>query len=233
MLSIYSGNSPIKHNFNNKSDYIPVGTLDAAYIQNATGFDVQMINQTTSKQILNGHTYQIKTQYTLIIDQGQIKGIPTMKDSTVFTQIIENDVLPGTIKITEQEHKFHKLNTFIDYVINSQGETIGEKVVYKAYTEQVENKLKTYWLNDFMNYMQPETATTGSSDFGFGENIIQFKTKNTAETQMVLSKIDANYKTTSFGKNGEVFPTVESSYSNTNFTNPNLYIYLIIRSAED
>lgn len=232
MLSIYNGDSPIKHNFNNTTDYIPFGSLDASYIQSATGFDVKMLNKSTSKQIINDHTYQIKTQYTLIIDQGQIKGMPTMKDSTVYTQTIENDIISGTVKITEQKQKFYKLNTFIDFVIGTDGD-VEEKLVYSAYTQSIEDNTKTYWLEDFMSYMIPDSAFVITHDVGFGENTKWFITNNTAETQNVVSKIDANYKKTIFGQNGEVFPTVESRYLNTDFSNPDLRLNFVIRMSEE
>lgn len=229
---IYNGDSPIRHNFEDKSEYILIGTPDASFIQTATGFNTKMINKNITKKLLNNHTYQIKTQYTLIIDQGQIKGMPTMKDSTVFTQTIENDVLSGTIKITEQENKFYKLNTFIEFVMDSEGEIIGEKVVYKAYTEHMENYTKTYWLEDIMSYLQPETALSGFAD-AYGENIKIFKTNNTFETQRMVSKIDAKNKSYKYSQSGVLTSQSESNYVSTDYTNPNLYIYLIIRTSDD
>jgi hypothetical protein len=231
ILSIYNGDTPIKHNFNNTSDYIVFGSLDAAWIQTTTGFNTEIINKNTTKKMLNNQTYQIQTQYTLIIDQGIIKGSPTMKDSTIYIQTIENDIIAGTIKITEHEKKFYKLNTFIDFVPVAGSADFEERLVFKGYIEEIKDKTKTYWLKDFMSYLQPENAPGGSN--AFGENVKFFKTSNTDETQQVVSKIDANIKTYNYSQSGVLTSQSESNYVSTDYTNPNLYIYLIIRTAEE
>lgn len=230
MLSIYNGDSPIRHNFGDKLEYIPIGKEDAAWLQKATGFDAKMINKNTSKKLLNNHTYQIQTQYTLVIDQGIIKGSPTMKDSTIYTQTIENNIIDGTIKITEHEKKFYKLHTFIEFVTGADGD-IEERLVFNGYTESIDDKTKTYWLKDIMSYLQSETVFSGFADV-FGKNIKIFKTSNTAETRQMVSKIDANIKSYSYSKSGVLTSQSELNYVSTDYTNPNLYIYLIIRTAE-
>jgi len=49
MLSIYNGDSPIKHNFGDKLEYIPIGKEDAAWLQKTTGFDAKIINKTLQR----------------------------------------------------------------------------------------------------------------------------------------------------------------------------------------
>lgn len=230
MLTIYNGNTPMTHSFGDQQDYIMIGSPNADWLQKVTEFDVRMTDKNTSKQILNEHTLQIITQFALIIDQGQIKGMPTMKDSTSYTQIIDYDVIIGTMKITEQEQKFHKLHTFIEFTDGDNGD-VEERIVWLGYKDILEEKTKTYWLNNFMNYLQPESATKDFQEV-YGQNIKMFKTNNTAETQQVVTKIDANYKTTNFNQKGEVSSTVESTYSSTDFSNLNLKLNFIVRTAE-
>jgi len=181
--------------------------------------------------LLNNHTYQIQTQYTLVVDQGIIKGGPTMKDSTIYTQTIENNIIAGTIKITEHEKKFYKLHTCYTFEKGPDGDVV-EILQYKEYTYFIEDFTKTYWLKDIMSYIQSETAFSGFADV-YGKNIKIFKTSNTAETQQMVSKINANFKNYYYSKNGVLTSQSESNYVSTDYTNPNLTVYFIIRTADD
>ncbi len=231
MLDIYSGNSPMTHTFDNKTDYVSIGSPNAAFLQKVTGFNVTRTDNNTSKRIINDHTYQIQTQFSLVIDQGQIKGMPTMKDSTIFTQTIEHDVISGIIKIEEREQKIHKLNTFIEFT-NLKGEDVVERLVYNGYVDKVEDKTKTYWLKNFMNYVQPDASVADYKDV-YGQNIKMFKTNNSSETQQIVSKIEANHKIYSYSQNGTLSSQSESNYVSTDFSDPNLKLNLIIRIDED
>ncbi len=231
LLSIYDGASPLQHTFDKGKEYISMGSPDAAYLQNVTEFKVEMVNNSTTKQIINNQTYQTQTQYTLIIDQGFTKGMPTIKDSTIFTQTIEHDIVSGTLKITEQETKVHKYHTYIEFVDGPDGD-VEERLVFNGYTGSIKDFTKTYWLKDIIDYIQPALSGSGM-DTSYGKNSLTFKTSNTAETQSVVSKIDGNIKTTQFNASGGVTSTEESTYLSTDYSNPNLYLYFVIRTGED
>ncbi len=231
MLTIYNGSSHILHNFSDKPEYIFIGTPNADYLQEALEMDVKMVDKNTTKQILNDQTYQIKTQFTLIIDQGQIKGMPTMKDSTIYTQTIEHDIISGIIKVTEDVHNIHKMYTYIEFVAGPDGDFV-ERIVEPGYTYQIEYRTKTYWLENIMNYIQPETVTSGYKE-EYGQNIVMFKTNSTNETQQVVKKIDGSIKTTKYNKDGTVSSVQESTYVGTDYSNPNLNLLFIIRTKEE
>ena len=156
MLTIYNGSSPHMHSFSDRMEEILLGSPDAAFLGNVTEFDVRMVDQSVSKQILDDQTYRIQSRFTLIIDQGQIKGMPTIKDSTIYTQTIDHDVLSGTLKIREQEHKFHIMHTYIEFVAGDDGD-VEERVVYNHHVDEEEDRLKTYELAGFMNFIRPES----------------------------------------------------------------------------
>jgi len=231
LLSIYKGSSPVKHTFNNKEDYIILGSTDADYIQEITGFDAQMLDKTVTKKILDDRTYQIITRFTLVVDQGQIKGMPTMKESTIYTQTIDHDVLSGNINITEREQKNHILNTYIAFVEGPDGD-VEEHLVYNSYVQQVEDRSKTYHLNDFMSFIQPEAANIGWEE-AYGNNIISFETGNTAETQQMVVQIGATTKILSYNSDGELITEENSIYTNTDYSSSDLVLRMIIRGAEE
>lgn len=227
LLSIYNGSSPISHSFSNGPNSILLGTMEPTFLENATGFTVRVENQSTSKKLVDKQTYQIQTQYTLVTDQGQTLGMPTMKDSTIYTQTIEHDVISGIFRISEREHKYHRLNTYIEFVAGTGGD-VEERLVYTAYTDKVEDKNKTYWLTSIMNYLQPESSNAGYTD-AFGKNIMRFETGNTPETQQVVSKVDGNVITRSYDKNGALVSETQSNYVSTDYSPAGLKVKLIFR----
>jgi hypothetical protein len=231
MLNIYNGSSPIKHNFNDMQDYISIGSPDPAFLQKVTEFNVRMVDGESSQKILNDRTYQIKTQYTLVIDQGLIKGMPAMKDSTVYTQTLDHDLVSGTIKISEAEHKFHRLHTYISFVEGEDGDVV-EKVVFDSYIDQIEERTKTYWLSEIMNFIQPASINSGWEE-AYGKNIVMFETGNTAETRQVVSKIEASTRIQSFNPGGEFSSEVNSEYENTDYSGSGFILRLILKSAEE
>ena len=230
MLDIYSGNSPMRHSFSDRLDYISIGSPDAAYMQKVTEFSVQILDKSVSKKILDERTYRISTQFTLVIDQGQIKGMPTMKDSTVYTQTIDHDVLSGTLKITELAHKIHKLNTFIELVEGPDGD-VEERLVYRAYVQELDDRAKTYWLKDFIHIMKPKDANA-SWETAYGKNMILFETGNTAETQAVVTKIDGTTHIIHYNSSGVPGSEEHSTYQSTDYTNPDLTLRMIIQTVE-
>jgi hypothetical protein len=229
MLNIYNGQSPIKHNFNDKKDYIFIGTPNAGYWHSTTGYTAYEIDRSISKKLVDNHTVRTINKYSLIIDQGEIIGDATIKDSTVFEQIIEQDIISGTTKITEHENKTQMMHIYYDYVLNAKGEVIGTKIVSYPYIDKTEDKTKVYWLKDIMDFVRPESEAKGFVG-EYGENLKLFETNNTSETRSVVTKIDAHYKTTSYSKNGNITGTETETYSGTDFSNPNLKLLFIIRT---
>lgn len=230
MLGIYNGESPLLHNFTSQPQYLTIGTPNADYIQKATEMSVEMTDKTTTRAIINDHTYQIKTQFSLIIDEGMIKGMPTMKDSTTYMQTIEHDIITGVMKITEEETKTHIMHTYIEFV-NGAGDDVEEHLVHSRYTEFIENKTKTYWLNDFINNTHQITNTTGYTD-AYGENSKVYNTYNTSETQTVVSRIDGAVNRKEYDKYGTLISDVESNYINTDFASPSLNLQFIFHTIE-
>jgi hypothetical protein len=227
LLSIYNGSSPMSHTFSQGPTSILLGSMEASFLQSVTEFSVKVDNQSTTKKLVDKQTYQIQTQYTLVIDQGQILGMPTMKDSTVYTQTIEHNVISGTFRISEREQKYHRLNTFIEFVAGT-GDDVEEHPVYTAYTDKVEDKNKTYWLSNIMNYMQPSPSNIGYTD-AYGKNIMRFETANTAETQQVVDKVDGSVISRSYDKNGALVSETQSSYVSTDYSTSGLKVNLIFR----
>ena len=219
MLSIYKGDSPIKHNFTNGQDYIPIGTMSAKYWNKITGFTATEINRSVTKEIV-GDTIKIRSKFTLVIDQGQITGSPTIVDSTIYIQDIRYDVTSGLIKITEFANKYHKLHTFVDYILDSKGEVIGTKVVYTGHTDFTEEKTKTYYVQNFGKYIMPENIVK-SFETTYGEHVAVFETTNTQETRDMIKKIDAQYKNAD---------GTQSQYTGTDYSDPDLKVYFVVKT---
>jgi Leucine-rich repeat (LRR) protein len=230
MLDIYDGNSPYRHTFSKTADYLSIGTPSAKWLGEITGMSAETINKSVTRQILNSHTYQTVSKFTLVLDQGFIKGVPTMKDSTVFIQIIEHDVVGGKLKVSEKEQSYHMRHTYVEFVDGING-TVEERLVFNGYTDFVEEREKVYWLNDFVSFIQP--ATGNGNDEVYGKNIEIFKTKNTTETKQVVSKMDGFIKTTNYDKFGAIDSVVESLYVGTDYSKPNLVLYFIIKTKAD
>lgn len=93
----------------------------------------------------------------------------------------------------------------------------------------MEDKTKSYFLNDFVSIIQSEDAVTGWND-SYGKNIILFETKNTAETRQMISKIDATTKVQNFNSSGELSTELESKYSNTDYSGSDLILRMIIQT---
>ncbi len=229
MLNIYNGQNPIKHNFNDKKDYISVGTPNAAYWHSATGYTAYETDKSISKKMADNHTVRTITKYSLIVDQPEIMGDMTQKDSTVFEQIIEQDIISGLTKITEHKNKYQKLHTYYDYILNAKGDVVGYKLESYPYIWRTEDKTTVYWLKDITDFVRPKSEAEGFEE-EFGENIKFFETNNTSETRSVVTKIDAHYKITEYNKYGNVTSTTNETYSGTDYSLPNLKLLLIIRT---
>lgn len=231
LLDIYNGNEPMKHTFDNGAYSIPIGSPQANFLQNVTEFKVSIVNKSVVKQIINNSTYQIKSRYTLIIDEGFIKGMPTMKDSTIYTQTIDYDILSGVIKVTEHENKIHKLHNYVMLVTGKDGE-IEEKLAFGAYTDLIEVKTKTYWLKNMLDKVRPESVKLGW-ETAYGKNINVYETENTVDTKQGLTKIDAQISRQEFNSNGEKTSELNANYENTDYTNPNLKLIMILETAKE
>ena len=189
-----------------------------------------MVDRSVTKRITDGQSYEIQSRFTLVMDQGLIKGMPTMKDSTIYHQTIVHDVINGTLKVTEHEHKYHMQHTFITYVVGEDGD-MEEKVVYDAYFDLIEERTKTMWLVDFMTFMQPPAAAAGWEG-AYGEHPMLFETPNTTGTCQVVTKIDATISTQNFNTSGEWSSGSTSVYQSTDYSSPNLVWRLILLPAE-
>ncbi|MBN2635199.1 MAG: C10 family peptidase [Prolixibacteraceae bacterium] len=238
MLNINSGSNIVNHifkpsapNSSTVSEEIIIGTPNAGFLNMVLeDFSVSWIHDYTNKKVVNDQTYQIETRYTLVMDQGLVKGMPTMKDSTIYTQTIEHNVITGGLKITEHEEKIHKMHAYISFV---QGiYDVEEKLISPEYTDMKEVKSKTYWLKDFMNYLQPPDVTA-SYEQSHGKNIALFETANTSQTRDLVSKIDATYLKQTFNMHGELISEQNMEYVSTNYSDPNLIIRLIIRLSDE
>ncbi|MBN2164977.1 MAG: leucine-rich repeat domain-containing protein [Marinilabiliaceae bacterium] len=227
LLSIYSGNSPLNHTFSDGFKDLLLGSPNASFLQSATDFTVYETEKTTTKQLVNRQTYRIQTQYALIINQGPVLGAPTMKDSTIYTQTIEHDVIAGTFKISEHELKYHRLNTYVELVPNTDGDYEAH-LVYSAYTDMVSEKVKTYWLNDFMPFLQPQSENEAYNSV-YGKNIMYFLTNSTSETQNLITKMDGSFVTSNYDKSGSMISETSSQYESTDYSNPDLKVYLVLR----
>lgn len=234
MLNIYSGNSPVKHSFQPLepnspvvSDYIFIGSPGASFLQSSLeDFSVKWIQDYNRKKVISDQAYQIETRYTLIMDQGFIKGMPTIKDSTVYIQTIEHNVITGDLKITEHEEKNHIFHAYIAFV---QGiNDVEEKLMQPEYTDLREVKTKTLWLKEVMNYLQAP-GSTAAYEPAFGKAIAYFKTTNTEETRNLVSKIEADYHIQNFNVSGQLTSEQKMQYVGTNYSDPNLHLELIIR----
>ncbi len=227
MLDLYKGDSPILHSFSDSnSEYISFGTPTASYLESATGWDIRTGETSISRKIINDHTYQIQSQFSLVMDEGKVDNMITMIDSTVYTQTFEYDVLNGTLKVTELEQKHRKLHDYYEYVDGSYGVELQK--VFDGYTDKVETLTKTCWVKDFAKYEQSKTVTEGF-ETSYGENVKMFKTQNTSESQEVVIKIDAHYQGTSYDKNGGVNSSWSKDYMSTDFSNSNIELYFIIK----
>ena len=231
LLNIYSGSSPIQHTFDNKQDYIFFGSPEPAFLQQATEFEVRMVDKSVTKRVADGQSYEIKSRFTLVIDQGLIVGMPTMKDSTIYNQTIVHDVVNGTLKITEVEQKYHMQHTYISYVVGEDGD-MEEKVIYGAHFDLIEERTKTMWLADFMTIMQPAAAAAGWEG-AYGERPMLFETANTAATRQVVTKIDATTSVQTFNTAGEFISGGTFVYESTDYSSPDLVLRLILLPAAE
>ncbi len=229
-LAIYSENRPMKHTFDNTSDYLSVGSPNPEYMSGST-FNAKVMSETTTKEVINDHTLRVINQYTLIIDEVEVLGAPTVKDSTIYTQTIDYDILDGTLKINEQSKYYRIYHTYFELSPGSGGEV--EKILrYKQYIHDTQDKTITYWLKDFMNYQQPENVVQDFQDV-YGTNINFYLTNNTSDTRKVVNKIDGYIKTTNYTENGTVSSVQESTYVETDYSNPDLKLYFILRTKDE
>lgn len=237
MLNIYAGGSPVTHQFESasmpgtySSKYMMYGSPSAGFLERTTGMTVRETKGGTTKRMVNEHTYEIRSVFTLVIDQGAVTGKPTMKDSTVYVQTIEHDVISGVLKLTENERKYHLLNTYIEYYEDEPG-VYKERLVYDAYIDLIEMKTKTYWLSGIIPYFQSENETAVYEE-AYGDNIQFYKTANTVQTQQVVEKMDAHYTITTYDVDGSTLSTTDWSYRSTDFSNPDLQLFFIFNALK-
>jgi Leucine-rich repeat (LRR) protein len=231
LLDIYNGSSPHLHSYTNKPDYVSMGSPSAEWFSQIAGMKAQVVNSSVTRKIINNHTYQTTSKYTFIYDQGMIKGIPTMKDSTIYTQTIEHDLLTGGMKITENEYCVRKMYTYIEFVNGVDG-NIEEHLVYNGYTDYIEERKESIGLDGILNFIQPNKKDNGFDEV-YGNKIETFKTNNTTETRQVVNKMDGYVKLTEYSKNGTVSSVKENRYVSTDYSNPNLVLYFIIKTKKD
>lgn len=237
LLSIYDGNSPIVHRFQmsgpeggTTNKYIQMGSPDAGWLQRVTDFQVRMGGKSTSKKILNDHTYQIRTRYTLVLDQGFIMGIVTMKDSTIYEQIIEHDIASGSLKVTEHEEGNHMLHTYIRFIEGEDG--VEEQFVHGRFIDIKESFTKTFVIDHFMDWVQPSDVAADYVE-SHGKNILVFETANTTETRQAISKIEATYRESWYDQEGLLSGQENAVYTGTDYSDPGLQLRMIIRIAEE
>jgi Leucine-rich repeat (LRR) protein len=237
MLNIYNGDSPITHTFQSgssgstASEYIFMGNPSALFMQNSTHMTSYEVKGATVKEVISGQTYQVRSSYSLIFDEGIVTGVPTMKDSTVYSQTFEHDIITGNLKIIEQEKKYYFLNKFVEYYEVSPGH-YEERLIYSTYLARIEEKTKTYWLKDVFSYMQPPDQPTGWEDV-YGSNLILFETANTSQTQQVVDEIDASCRISYFDQSGNLASTEEWNYEDTNFSPAGLKLLFILKISEE
>jgi len=83
-----------------------------------------------------------------------------------------------------------------------------------------------------MSFIQPEGANVGWEE-AYGKNIILFETGNTAETQQMVRKIEASTKILRYHSNGEPGSEENSTYTNTDYSSPDLVLRMILRGADE
>ncbi len=237
MLNIYNGNSPIAHTFHStssgstKAEYIFFGNPSALFLHNSTSFSAYEVKWATTKEVTSGQTYEVKNSYTLVFDEGVITGIPTMKDSTVYVQTFEHDILTNNLKITEHEKKHYFLNEYVEYyeVLPGQYE---ERLVYPNHLSRIEENTKTYRLHDVFSYMKPPGQPTGWEEV-YGDHLILFETANTVQTQQVVNDIDASYHISYYDQSGMPTSTEAWNYVSTNFSPEGLKLLFIVKISEE
>lgn len=231
LLDIYKNNSPLLHSFDNRSGYITIGMPNVSYLRMATEWDVSRSERVVTKQMINSSTYEIRSEYTLVMNEGPIKGMPTVKDSTKYIQIFEHNVADKTVKISEQEIKYRFLNEFIE-IVRGTGMDNEERLVYPKHLDYMEERTDTYWLENIMDYAMEEGA---GDEFvtEYGSNTLVFQTQNTRETLNMIKKIDATYKNTEFGINGAISSEQTSNYESTDFSPSELELNMILRLYAD
>lgn len=224
-LDIYNGDSPIKHNFDVGEEYLSVGIIDPAYLRKVTGFQVLFTDNGGEKKVLNDHSYRIVRRFSLIIDEGFVKGKVTVRDSTHYTQTIDHDVVSGQIKISEKEEKVHSLHEYILYETDASGTR--ERFISPAYVDKVTHTTKTYWLSDFMSALRTEEEAAGWEE-GYGQDIILFETDGTAGTQSIITRIDGNIQVTGYSVSGTVTSEETLDYDKTVYPSSHCKMLLII-----
>lgn len=231
LLDIYNGNSPLLHSFDNKQEQITIGMPNVSYLQMATGWNVNRSARAISKRMVNRTTYEIRSEYTLVMNQGPVKGMPTVKDSIKYVQLFEHDVANKTVKVSEHEMQYRFMNEFIEIVPGPNMEN-EERLVYPEYLDYTEERTETYWLENIMDYLRTENASNDYEET-YGSNTLIFQTFNTSETRDMVKKINAAYKKTNYGANGIILGEQTSMYESTDYSPSNLILYLILRLYED
>ena len=108
---------------------------------------------------------------------------------------------------------------------------IEEQLAFKAYTRSKEEKTKTFWLKNMLDNVQPESVKLGW-EAAFGKNISVYETANTTTTKQVVTKIDAQISKQEFESNGDKTLDFNAIYENTDYTNPNIKLRMILEIAK-
>ena len=223
MLQMYNGSDIHPYTFDNSTtERVTLGNPTAQFLSSVTGLLVSSVGYNSTKKLLNDSTYKVENQYALVIDQGLIKGMLTMVDTTYYTQSIEYNFINGNINVTENSNKHYRLHPYFE---NPSGNLIQE-----GYLQHTIEETKTYQLKDIASYIQPETVASGYES-AYGSNIQIFETSNTAETTKVTGKIQISYKKRNFDINGELTSSEVKNYQSTDYSYPNIIIRLIIRES--
>jgi hypothetical protein len=81
-----------------------------------------------------------------------------------------------------------------------------------------------------MSSLRPKDANAGW-DEAYGENMILFETGNTAETQGMVTKIDGTTHISNYNASGVPGAEEHSSYVETDYSNPDLILRMIIQTV--
>lgn len=223
MLQMYNGSNIQPYSFDDgTSAIVTIGNPPTQFLSMATGFAVSLSDFISTKILANDSTLKVNNQYSLIIDQGRVKGDLTMIDSTLYSQTIDYNFYTGDMNITEKEKKIYRLHPLI--------ELPSENLIQAGYLQHTIEQIKTYWLKDIVSYMQPEAVRIGWES-SYGNNIQLFETSNTTETKKAIEKIQTNYKRTDYNVKGEVTGVEQRNYQSTDYSSPNLIIRMIIHET--
>jgi hypothetical protein len=231
MLQMYQGENVYPYHFDDGSLVsITIGHPSTDIIARYTGFNVYSGNISSRKSILNDSILMYENTHYMVNDQGLVKNEVTRKDSTVYKQTIAYDWFTGKLQVTELELKYFIMHTYYEFIRDEKGKVVGERVVFGRHISNVTELEKTYYLRDFMNYIQPESVSKGW-EFSYGRNLQVFETKNTAETQHFVEKINVKHKRTNYNTEGNITSVDVRNYLSTDYSSPNLILRMIVHES--